>query len=62
MPKFLQSSLSLGLGFLIFEVLRFWLNDHQEFRWGRIAFMVLLSIPIFWLVYKVKARQTAAKA
>jgi hypothetical protein len=62
MPKFLQSSLSLGAGVLVYEALSFWLNWHSRFRWGRIAFMVFFSMPIFWLVYKLKARQVMTNA
>ena len=59
MPKFIQSALSIGFGSLIYELITRGL--HQA-KWGRVAFIVLFSLPIFWLYYRSKEKQRVAQA
>ena len=59
MPKFIQSAFSVGLGALIYE---FVVRGLHQVRWGRVAFIVLFSLPIFWLYYRSKEKQVVAKA
>ena len=59
MPKFIQSSLSVGLGSLIYELV---VRGLHQAKWGRVAFFVLFSLPIFWLYYRSKEKQGVAQA
>jgi len=59
MPKFIQSSLSVGLGALIYELI---VRGLHEAKWGRVAFFVLFSLPIFWLIYRSREKKAAAQA
>ena len=59
MPKFLQSSLSVGLGAFIYELI---VRGFHQVKWGRVAFFVLFSLPLFWLYYRSKEKQRVAQA
>jgi len=59
MPKFIRSSLSVGVGALIYELVA---RGLHEVKWGRVAFFVLCSLPFFWLYYRSKEKQAGAQA
>jgi hypothetical protein len=59
MPSFIRSSLGVGLGALLFELM---VRGLPQAKWGRVAFMVLVSLPLFWLYDGSKARRAGAKA
>jgi hypothetical protein len=59
MPKFLQSSLSIGLGARLYEVV---VRGIHQAKWGRVALLVFLSLPLFWLYDRSKENRVAAKA
>ncbi|WP_243318058.1 hypothetical protein [Geothrix paludis] len=59
MPKFIQSALSVGIGTLLYELV---VHGLHQAKWSRVAFIVLLSLPVFWLYYRAKERQVVAKA
>ena len=59
MPKFIQSALSVGVGTLLYELV---VRGLHQAKWGRVAFIAIFSLPIFWLYYRSKERQVVAKA
>ena len=59
MPKFLQSSIGIGIGTLIYE---FFARGLHQIKWGRVAFIVLFSMPIFWFFYRQKEKTAASQA
>jgi len=59
MPKFIGSALSVGFGTLLYEFVMRGLN---QAKWGRAVFIMLFSLPIFWLYYRYKEKQAVAKA
>ena len=59
MPKYIRFSLGLGFGALIYEL---FVRGLHEARWGRVAFFVLFSLPIFWLIYRSREKKAADQA
>jgi hypothetical protein len=58
MPKFIGSALSVGFGALLYELV---MRGLLQAKWSRAVFIMLFSLPVFWLYYRSKERHAVAK-
>ena len=62
MPKYIQMSLGLGVGSIIFDltsvVYSYFRHTTEPIHWGRAVGMTLVSLPLFWLTYRNKKNGT----
>jgi hypothetical protein len=59
MPKFIQSSLSVGLGALLYELV---VRGPHAAKWHRVVIFILVSLPITWLIYRFKGKNSVSPA
>jgi hypothetical protein len=56
MPKYVQMSLGLGVGSIVYDLISviysFLRHTTEPMHWGRAVGVTLISLPLFWLVYR----------
>ena len=59
MPRFLKSSLSVGLGALAYELV---VRGPHGVKWLRVGAIVLVALPVTWLIFRSKEKKATAQA